>query len=105
MHTWIHLAFGALLALVIGGCVPGGGSGGGSDCDDGDIIACTCPGGPQGIRVCENEVYLPCQCGGGEGETVRPAGRSLDGTVFAMAAWQDPIGGVDPFAGCDGCLP
>lgn len=44
-------------------------------------------------------------CGGGEGETVRPAGRSLDGTVFAMAAWQDPIGGVDPFAGCDGCLP
>lgn len=44
-------------------------------------------------------------CGAVEGETVRPAGRSLDGSVFAMAPWRDPIAGVEPFAACDGCLP
>lgn len=43
-------------------------------------------------------------CGIGEGITVQPRGRSLDGTVFALARWQEPAAAVDPFAACDGCL-
>lgn len=43
-------------------------------------------------------------CGIGEGVTVQPRGRSLDGTVFALARWREPVAAIDPFAACDGCL-